>query len=574
MSKFSFTYSTNPLVAKNSIATINRATIADGKLLQYYIALPLLGRDEYSLYAINYTYNYMKPYFEYIYSNSAKEFNNSTLTGFSAIKINSNTNYGGMSAIKTLKLSAVNPLALAQDNFKVTLKYADNYKLDQASYYIRAKLQNSYIDTDYSVALSRNASATLSSWAFCDSSANNQSFAWYNSTATNRSIAMYNSIAGKSINGQIVQYYNVALYNSTANNTYTHYDNNVAVALYDSRAWMDSVALYYSTADGHSIAMYNSKTIDNQAYQPADSLLMYDSTEAVGLGGHSVGTEAGIILYGSYGDKGGIYKYNSSGRHGIAIYNSFVNELTNYKFAFAAYNSTANSSALAMYSAYASANAIALYQATAHDKSFATYDSSADNVSRAHYCSTATNTAIAVFSGKADYYSIAAHSSYAKVDSIALNNSNAQSESFARNDATATWKSIAFNRSSAYNKSFANWRSTATNNSFANVSSYADNYSMASVSSIADEYSITVDNSSATISSMAKFHATATNKSIAMYNSSASDNSLAMFDSTATDETISLWRNTFTINSKGFVNGIKIVYNNTEHADNILNITE
>lgn len=574
MSKFSFTYSTNPLVAKNSIATINRATIADGKLLQHYVALPLLGRDEYSLYAINYTYDYMKPYFDYIYSNSAKEFNNSTLTGFSAIKINSNTNYGGTSAIKTLKLSAVNPLALAQDNFKVTLKYADSYKIDQASYYIRAMMQNSYIDSDYSVALSRNASATLSSWAFCDSSANNQSFAWYNSTATNRSIAMYNSIAGKTVKGQPDRYYNVALYDSTANNTYSHYANNVAVALYNSRAWMDSVALYYSTADGHSIAMYNSKTIYNQSYQPVDSLLMYDSTEAVGLGGHAAGTEAGIILYGSYGDKGGIYKYNSTGRNGIAIYNSFVNESISYEFAFAAYNSTANSSALAVYNAYASANAIALYQSTAHNHSFATYDSSANNVSRAHYHSIATRTSIAVFSGKADYYAIAAHSSCAEINSVALNNSSAHNDSFARNDSTATWQSIAFNRSSADGKSFANCCSTAMNNSFANVSGYADNYSMASVSSIADEYSIAVDNSSATISSMAKFHATATNKSIAMYNSSATDNSLAMFDSTATDETISLWHNTFTINSKGFVNGIKIVYNDTEHADNILNITE
>ena len=46
MAKFSFLNAADEFTKRNKVAQLNRATIADGKLLTYFIEKPLSGRDD------------------------------------------------------------------------------------------------------------------------------------------------------------------------------------------------------------------------------------------------------------------------------------------------------------------------------------------------------------------------------------------------------------------------------------------------------------------------------------------------------------------------------------------------
>lgn len=273
MSKFSFGLSTDKLVKKDSIPSLNRATITDGKLLAYYIEHPLSGRDDYILQSLNTTYDCMAPIYSYINEHSAHDLCNSAVSGFSSINVaNTVSNtvlQGSMSANKTLGFYTVYPLTSYYSKpSKLTIQYVNGYYI---SYYQMAMLNHGYIDNNYSVAFSYNANATLSSWAFCNATAKNKSIAWYDSDSDNSAIALYYSTAHN---------YAIAMYNSYANSKLGQADKSdlrksVSIAMYNSDANSYGVALYDSAVVG-GVALYNSNAITTN-YSHARSIVMHNS---------------------------------------------------------------------------------------------------------------------------------------------------------------------------------------------------------------------------------------------------------------------------------------------------------
>jgi len=579
MSKFSFSQSTNSFVSKDYIPTINRATIIDGKLIDYYVKVPLSGRDDLVLSAINYTFDYLEPTYTYVENNSAKEFNNSYLTGFSAVKVNSNKILGASSADKTIAFSAIHPMAVSQnDELKVKLSYADGYYI---SYYQMAMLQHGYIDGKNSVAMSRAASATVSSWAFCDSSAANKSIAWYNSTAVDSAFAMYDSIAkghtAEDADGNLREIGAIALWSSTAAGTNECVASDcVPIALYESDAcnayaqWQSTalnggVAFYHSVAgpDPHSeqqnafaqgLAAYNSVLT-------AGGLAMYNSTAYYGIAMHDSESRGhGIALWHSYANSTERSEHgpNYEGVNSIALYDSSAVQMS-----LAGYNSSARYQSVSMYNSSANVVSIAMYNSSATNVAYSLYYSRGNNVAVALYSSSAANSAIALFSSSAENSSISIYNSTASDTSIAVHDATASDNSIAVYGAKASNNySVACYSATADNASFAAYGSTSTNSAFASDVSDAQNQSIASHASTAKDYSI------------ARIGSYAEDKSIANYFSTAKKSSLAMYNSTAEDETISIWENRFTINSKGFINGLKIVNGESEKGNNILNIIE
>lgn len=526
--------------------SINRATICDGKLLHYYVIKPLGENDETLLDNINELYPLVTSVYTTVYDNSANNFNDDKVSGFSAIYFNTTANTGTSYIASTLKFTSSDYVDVVAKPSTNTFEINANLAAFAKSYYSRAMYAGGYVD-DSSVAFN-DSSATHNGFAFSiDSSADSHGVIFAKGPSTATDFGVVYGLGEAPYNAGIA----------------TH----------------SSVSLYGSTAYGKSnIVMYTSLTDDSTV----SSLVAYDST--------AIGANCGIAKYNS----------TTEGYHAIAEYDSYAK--TN---SIAMHESTATDRSIGIYNATADDNSISLCSAEADDHSIAYDNATAETSSIAmKKDATAENKSIAFFGGVAQNESIAAGYKTRATDSslcitfdpeddavrsVAEDNSisfghcytarnhsigmcygvatdysfemigNAKTSSWAFSYATAANCSFAAQTASNANvSSFAVLSSQAQNQSVAYNDSMAKDYSIAFMHSTANDYSVAKFSSSASHSAIAYCSSSATDKSLAMFDSAASDCSIALFNSTASHSALSLYDNTINIKSDGSVNGLRL----------------
>lgn len=180
---------------------LNRATIVDGKLLQHFVIDPLSSTDDSILQTVNDLDPTLESVYNTVSSNSAKNWQNSTYSGFSAVKFDNNTELGSSRVAGTLKLES-------SDRIKVKKMNSNTFTISASedfinSYYSRAMSQGAYVD-DYSVA-------------FNNSSATNYSFAYaINSSATDHGVIFARNKSFASDYGIVYALNSTRLYSSGA----------------------------------------------------------------------------------------------------------------------------------------------------------------------------------------------------------------------------------------------------------------------------------------------------------------------------------------------------------------------
>ena len=529
--------------------TINRATICDGKLLDYYVFKPLSSNDNTLLSNINEIYPYVTVY-KTVYDNSATNYDNSKVSGFSAIYCNTTANVGASYIASTLKFTSSDYVDVNVDPSHNTLEIEAKLEEFAKSYYARAMYAGAHVDSN--------------SVAFNNSSATNHGFVFGRKSYADSHGVVFSRGPSTATDFGVVF-------------SLGDYPYNTGVATHSS------VSLYGSKAYGKSnIVAYKAYTDDSTV----SSLVMYESSA----------TKASC----------GIAKYTSKieGAQSIAEYDSYASA-----YSIAMHNSTAHTSGIALYDATASNNSVALCNAEASDYSIG-YDtatastssvamkknSQATNQSIAFLAGTATNKSIAIGKAYADDssinisltnnivnrpqatdHSIALGECYtAKNHSIGLGPGIAEDHSFeilgrawtsswALSYASATDCSFAaLTGASACVSSIAMLGATATDKSFGFNGGEAHNCSISIDHSIANNYSVAKFTSTASNSAIAYCYSSATNKSLAMFDSSADDCSIALFNSTAAHSALSLYDNTINIKSDGSLNGVHITDVNGE----------
>lgn len=526
--------------------SLNRATICDGKLFYHYVVEPLGKNDDTLLGNVNDIYTPLESVYDTVYDNSANNFDNKGVSGFSAIYCNTTANIGASRIASTFKFKStdyVDVVAKPSTNtFEINADLAEFAK----SYYARAMYAGGYVD-DNSVAFD-NSSATNNGFAFSkNSSADSHGVIFARGPSTASDFGVVYSLASAPYNTGIA----------------TH----------------SSVSLYGSTAYGKSnIVMYRSQTDDSTV----SSLVAYNSTAInanCGIAKHNSTTKGyhAIAEYDSYAETNSIAMHESTAvERSIGVYNatarnnsvSFCSADAN-GYSIAHDNATAETSSIAMKKdAFASNKSIAFFGATASDKSIAggyksralnsslcmtfNSESNAENTLAENYsmafghCHTASNYSIGMC------YGVARDHSFEIIG-------NANVSSWAFSYATATDCSFAAQTGScATVSSIAILSATASHQSVSYNGSEANDCSIAFMQSTANDHSIAKFTSIASTSAIAYCNSSATDKSLAMFDSSAYDCSIALFNSTASHSALSLYDNTINIKSDGSVNGLLI----------------
>lgn len=534
----------------HSHKNINRAIIADGKLLQHYIFSAVSANDELLLANVNEIYPYVETTYNTVHDNSATNWNNSKVSGFSAFNFNTTAQNGTPYIGSTLAFSSTHYITTTVLPATKTLQIAANLGELAKSYYARSMAQGGYVDAN-SVTFN-NCSATNHGFAFgTDSSANNHGIIFSRAASTANDFGLVYALGYETV-----------------------YARGIAEH--------SSCAFYGSTAYGKSnICFYRSQTDANSV----SSLLMYNST----------GTNAKYC----------IAKHNSlvTGINSIAEYASTAKDES-----VAFYDSSAVNRSIAMYDSYTTDNSVAFMNSTALQQSVAYNNSIAEDLSVALKYATAKKHSIALMSGTADTYSVAIGKLATATNySMAFTNTtnttypiNADTSSFSIDCQTATncsfgmcyghvsnnsfgilsradTSSIGISYATAFNSSiailtgaYASEHAVSMLNSRATDYSIAYNNSKASLSSIAmhegnaHDCSIAMFNSTASFSSIAYHHSSAIDTAIAFNNSTASDCSIALFGSTASHSSLALYENSIVIDNDGSINGLLLSIDNGE----------
>lgn len=543
----------------NTVKQINRATLADGKMLEHFVVDPLSANDELLLQNINEIYPTLTSVYTTVKNNSADNWDNTKLSGFSAFNFNSTAELGAANVSKTLELTSSDKIkVLSKPNRTLEISASPDYA---ESYYARSMKMRGYVD-DNSVSFN-GSSATKNSFVYS-----------VYSSATEHGVIFARE---KSLASDFGVVY--ALHSNYCKGIATH----SSVAIYDS--------VMYGTAN---IGLYRSSA-DNNSKR---NLLSYFSQAD-----HAMSS---IAKYGSYVNyENNVAMYNGSALHqAFAFYDSYSNNQ-----AIASYNCVALDYSIAMYDSFARTSSVAFDNSTANGHSIAIFGGTATDYSIAigdkseaqsnsialssTLCDTSSvgfrntyagmtirNKSIAAFNTEkftpefgfetepvAEYGSIALYNAYASYSGVGIGKSYASWQSVSLNDSYASYNSISINHSKALHSAIAinfgeaEYESVAIENAKAEFSSYA------SFTATADNYSVARYGSSATQSSVAMNFSTASNKSVALFDSVADDCSIALFNSTASHSALSLYNSTINIKHDGSVNGLLLTYNGGWYVD-------
>lgn len=551
------------MIQLKEVKKFNRATIADGKLLNHYVFEPLSAIDDDLLAYLNATYNKLLPLYTLVNTYSS-DWQNSKISGFSAIQFNSTAEVGASKFAKAAKLTSTDNIIcrVFGKSVDITVPYSA-----YNSYYALAMAGGSYIDNKNSVAMMVGSSATDSSMAVGRQQiASNHSVAF----GASRSEAKNYSFSVNYGNGQVSNlpygdkfyiensavgfFYNYIT--GGTNNIGFYYTSTInskdCVGLYyaDTRRCTNAVTEYTSTSYDslNTISKYDSHVNASTAVLAATNTRVIASSATIGKNNSSAYKTTATIVYND--------AYASAADHSIAVNNSRVTNSTN---AIAINDTTISngSDSFGMNNCFISnsgnfcfnnceartqdnilfnnCTASLYYGGDYRGKVFAinncdategyhglAYDSSKlmgwFNIAINH--STADGAAsFAIASSYAEkYFAIAFYESSATDASIALLKSSADKAGIATHESTATISGV------------AHFNSSATNCSIAITKSVAENTSIASIDS------------------------TARNSSIAFVNSSATDSSVALYYSSASDNMFAIDHNRFTIKDDAYIN--------------------
>lgn len=551
------------MIQLKEVKKFNRATIADGKLLNHYVFEPLSAIDDDLLAYLNATYNKLLPLYTLVNTYSS-DWQNSKISGFSAIQFNSTAEVGASKFAKAAKLASTNNISLSVfgKSVDITVPYSA-----YNSYYALAMAGGSYIDNKNSVAMMVGSSATDSSMAVgykqvasehsvafgqCQSEAKDYSFSvnYGNGHVSNLPYGdkfyiensavgfFYNYITGSTNN--IGFYYTstinskdcVGLYyadtsrctNAVTEYTSTSYDSLNTISKYDSHVNASTAVL----AATNTRVIASSATIgkNNSTAYKTTATIVYNESDA-STADHSIAVNNSHIT-----NSTNVIAINdttiSNGRDSFGMNNCFISNSGN--FCFNNCEARAQDNIL-----FNNCTASFKYDGYYHGKVFAINNCDA----------TEGNEGLAYDSSKLmGYFNIAInHSTADGAASFAIASSYAEKDfAIAFYESSATNAGIALLKSSADKSGIATHESTASISGVAHFNSSATNCSIAIAQSFAENTSI------------ASIDSTARNLSIAFVNSSAADSSVALYYSSASDNMFAIDHNRFTIKADAYIN--------------------
>lgn len=452
---------------KTTVKQLNRKTIADGSLLNDDVIETFSSRDQYLIDNCNKVESSANSVYSTVKNNSAENWNNAKLSGFSAFQFNNKNIVGSMRSQETLTLNFKYPFNIATATDKITIGAKNLNK----SYFQLAKSAGSTVSypdiSNEPPRVSNNGLAALfgANNRLSDNLINNHllnvNTLFDNSYTTSyHAVAFVNSNAGNagfSFNNSVGNYHAGVGFNKSNNCyeggvgiNYSHASNG-SIAFNNSQATYRALAITNSTANAASLAIINSLS-ERRAYAAINSTAndcgaAYINSNGArnGLGAiYSNGQNASVALINSEAQSNGFAAiYSQVYYAGVAIDRSTA---TNDGFAFC--NSNEEGHSVAMNHSYAGWGSFAYFSSSATNGSYASHVSSAHNGAAAIFSSSATNGSFAVLLSTASNGSIAALSSFANNGSVAYNNSYSR---------YSTLRSIALHDSinNAYNGAYA-----------------------------------------------------------------------------------------------------------------------
>ena len=551
------------MIQLKEVKKFNRATIADGKLLNHYVFEPLYAIDDDLLAYLNATYNKLLPLYTLVNTYSS-DWENSKISGFSAIQFNSTAEVGASKFAKAAKLASTDNISFSVfgKNVDVTVPYSA-----YNSYYALAMAGGSYIDNKNSVAMMTESSATDSSMAVgykqiaskhsvafgqAKSEAKNYSFSvnYGNGSVANLPYGdkfyIENSAVGFFFNYITGGTNNIGFYFTSTINS------KDCVGLYysDTRRCTNAVTEYNSTSYDslNTISKYGSYVAASTAVLAATNSRISESSATIGKNNSTAYKTTATIVYNDSDaltadrsiavnnshitNSTNVIAINdttiSNGRDSFGMNDCFISNSGNFCFNNCEARSQDNilfnnCTASFYYGGYYHGNVFAINNCDATEG----YEGLAyDSSKLMGFYNIAINHSTADGAG-----SFALESSFAEKDfAIAFYGSSATNGGIALLQSSADKDGIASHGSTAALSGVAHFGSSATNCSIAITRSLAENTSIASLDS------------------------TARNSSIAILGSSATNNSVALFHSSASDNMFAIDPNRFTIKADAYIN--------------------
>ena len=425
---------------KIDVVPITRQTIADGNLLNSDIVEVFSSRDQYLIDNANNVNASATSVYNTVKNNSATNWNNALLTGFSAIQFNNLAAVGKSYASGTLTWTFDYPFTITTATDKVTIS-AKN-------------LNESYFQ------LAKSANSTVSYPDITNEPPR----------GSNKGLA---GVFGENckLPADLVTYH--------IDNTDLLFDNSETESYH-------AIAFVYSKASQAGFS-FNQST---GSYYAGIGFNKSNDCSGAGIGiNTSKGTRNGIAINNSTSLGRAFSFYNSYAESDGAAYIASVGEWRGIGLI----HSTAYYAGLAYINSVGRNNGLAVVNATAQTASFAVSNSIATEGSIALANSTATEASFALCSSYTDTDGVAFNKSSAHSHSLAFINSSAICDGFAICDSTANSESFAFHTSYAYNGSFAFAASTALYGAYASLGSSANNGSVAVNNSTANNGSVCIN---------------------------------------------------------------------------------
>lgn len=442
---------------KTTVKQLNRKTIADGSLLNDDVIETFSSRDQYLIDNCNKVESSANSVYNTVKNNSAENWNNDKLSGFSAFQFNNKNVVGSMRSQETLTLNFKYPFNITTATDKITI----GAKNLNESYFQLAKSAGSTVSypdiSNEPPRASNNGLAALFgannglSTNLINNHVPNVNTLFDNSyTNSYHAVAFVNSNAGNagfSFNGSTGNYHAGVGFNKSNNchgggvGINYSYASSGSIAFNNSQATGHSLAITNSTANAAALAIINSQS-ESRAYAAINSTAKYCGAAYInsygaynGLGAiYSNGQQASVALINSDAQSNGFAAiYSQVYYAGVAIDRSTA---TTDGFAFC--NSNEEGHSVAMNHSYAGSGSFAYFSSSATNGSYASHSSYAYNGAAAIFSSSATNGSFAVLLSTASNGSIAALSSFANNGSVAYN------ESYSR---YSTLRSIALHNS-------------------------------------------------------------------------------------------------------------------------------
>lgn len=450
-----------------AVTQLNRKTIADGSLLNDYVIETFSSRDQYLIDNCNKVESSANSVYSTVNSNSAENWNNAKLSGFSAFQFNDENVVGAMHSLETLTLNFKYPFNITTATDKITI----GAKNLNESYFQLAKSAGSTVSypdisnepprgSNDGLAALFGANNVLSDNLINNHTPNVNTLFDNSYTYSEHAVAFVNSNAGNagfSFNGSTGNYHAGVGFNKSNNchggGVGINYScaSSGSIAFNNSQATYRALAITNSTANAASLAIINSLS-DYRAYAAINSTARACGAAYINSNGASNGLgaiysnsqHASVALINAEAQVNGFAAiYSQAYNVGIAIDRSTA---TNDGFAFC--NSTESGHSVAMNHSSASNGSFAYFSSSARNGSYASHNSTAYAGAAAIFSSSATNGSFAVLASDASNGSIAARNSFANNGCVAYNNSYSR---------YSTLRSIALHDSinNAYNGTYA-----------------------------------------------------------------------------------------------------------------------